>query len=196
MAVRRDRGGLSVTRLEGIALAFLDRAFDDPLVDRVGERPTQDRGVVLRDWVHRVDHDLDRRSLARAEGGLGVLRRDDHEVDLARAHPSLRDCSIRDHVVDVDGRTGQSLILGRVRRQGTRLGHHDHGLERPPDAVEAGPEDRHDQERAEDQADDRARAADGLDELLADECEQPKDDGQDGPHQAACSGATRSLIHA
>jgi hypothetical protein len=119
------------------------------------------------------------------EGRIGVLRRDDDHVGRAVGEPRLRGRGIGHDRRDMEPTTGEVLVAGHIGRQAAGRRDDDDGLERAFHAVVAQAEDGHDQERTDDQADDRPRPANGLDELLADEGQRADDDGQQCAHQAA-----------
>jgi hypothetical protein len=88
----------------------------------------------------------------------------------------------------VQAASGELLVGLDVGGQTARRWGHDHRLERTLEAAVAEAEDGHDQERTKDQAEDGARPAHGIDDLLAHEGQQADDHGQGGPHQASSSG--------
>ena len=113
--VRRDRRSLGIPGLEGIALPLLHGPLDDLLVHGVGERRAEDRGVVLRDRVDLIDHDLDRGSLASAERPFRIIRCHNDQVDLTGLQSRLGLGPILHDVGDMQSGSGERLIVRRLR---------------------------------------------------------------------------------
>lgn len=181
----RDQLHVRVAGIDSHALALADGSFHDTLVDLVGEQSGEDPRVVLVDGVDLVDDDFDDALLPVAERSLGVVGRHDRHVDRSAADAGLSSVAIRRHLDDVESRPGELLVGRGISGHLARGRCHDDGLERPSDSAVPEPEDRHDQERTEDQAQDGARPPEGLNELFADEREDADDDRQRGSHQTS-----------
>ena len=163
----------------GIGLALLGGPPDDLLVDGAREARGQEArrssawtGSTTSTWTSIVDCSPASELLPRRRPGRRRRR---------RPRPTARRCVGR-RLVRHDRRRSRARRRrgpGRPRRRSagrTAGGMTMTVVERPLEAVVAEPEDGHDQERPEDEAEERARPADDLDELLADEGEEPGDD--------------------
>ena len=118
---------------------------------------------------------LDDRLLAGPELRPRVVRwRDDDDVVLPVGESRLGGRLVGTHRAGCAARRRRVPGSRDVGRQAGVGRDDDDRLERSPDAVVAEPEDGHDQERPEDEADQRARPAEDLDDLLADEREEPE----------------------
>ena len=157
------------------ALALLGGLAEDLPVDRAGQVAGEEPGVVGLDRVDHVDPDVEHRLLAGAERGCRVLRRDDHDVQATGGERLVEAGPVGHDGEDVEAATRELLVLRDIGGQARRRRHDDRRLERAMLAAVPEAEERHDQERAQDEADDGARATKRLDDLLADEGKQPDD---------------------
>jgi hypothetical protein len=160
----------------GVRRALPGRAPDDLPIDLRLQPVGEEQRVRLLDRIELVVQDRDLRLAALPERGAAIGRGDHDQVERARRQlPAWRVLTGR-HAGQLESRPDEGLVRAGVGGQARFLGDHHRHLEGSAEALIAKCEHGHDQERAQDEADDRARAPSDLDQLLADEGEDPGGD--------------------